>query len=255
MLMRMMFLLTAVGLFSGAAFLPQSVGSGLRVVVKVEVRRPAGGPLPFAERVFERMLPDGTAEVEFVTDGSSVRRVQRGRVRDDPDGTITIVRAGEATRLVLNPAARTYYRTNPGSDEPAGPEPTLRRSGSSETIAGFKGEKILVSWSEPTGNPPPAGMAPAVTTEIEAWCTSAVRVPASLRDMLNPVRGRGSKAFVEQFAKACPLPLRYEIRLSISPGYAVVSTVTSVASASPPPGLFEVPAGYREVPRPDDRKD
>jgi hypothetical protein len=55
---------------------------------------------------------------------------------------------------------------------------------------------------------------------------------------------------IEDIMKACPFPLQQSMRMSMMPGYAIVSTVTSATEASPAPDLFKVPADYKEVPAP-----
>jgi hypothetical protein len=249
-----------VAIAVSASVLPggQSGGIGLQFTVRAEVLRPATRS-PLVEKALARMAPDGVIETEYITDGRAARRVQHGRSANDPDGTIILVRAGESNRLVLDSASRTFYVRPawiPPSDPASRVKVTLRPTGTFETLTGYKAQKILVSYRGPLertpGGEPPAGASSEIVTDIQVWCAPEIRVPASVTTMMNPlVRVAADPAVVQQFAKACPLPLRSSVTNSLMPGYAVVSTVTMIRRASPSPDLFRLPANYRERPAPE----
>jgi len=225
-----------------------SVGHGLHFIVDVAVERPVDGQLPAVERVMTRMLPDGTAELEFWTDGRSVRRAQRGRLASEPDGTITLVQEG-LTRYVLDPVARTYYVMAPETTEVGHDlDAELTMNGPVDRILGYSTQQVTITYREPAARPSSQA---DIGTQVELWCTTDLPVPASISDLMSPIAGlRVSSAVSREYLEVCPFPLRMLRRNSLMPGYTIVTTVTSILRTSPPTDMFILPRDYREIPMP-----
>jgi hypothetical protein len=233
-------LLSVTPLFS------QAGSDGVQIVARTELRakrdaEPAGAR--------PRWLPDGKAEMEYVTDGRSVRAVLHGRMAGQLDGTVSLSIAGDPDHYVLNPVDRTYWvaKPRPAGTSPEGSATAVQRTNTFETIAGYRAEKMTLVYRELP--PPPPGVAPMeLRVELETWCTSQLDVPAGM--VMNMALSFMNEATAREFQKACPLVLRSVMRMSTMPGYEVTSVVTSIQKVSPSPDLFRVPPGYREVQRP-----
>jgi len=242
-------------------------GGGLRFVyaLKIERNNTASPSDPVATMAVENfrkgVLPEGSVEMEFVTDGQSVRTELRGPMSGLPKGSVVLFPAGQAAGYVLNPAEKTYFVLRPPQMPPLPPGATLPKpavtvkpSGTFETIAGLKAEKVNMSWSMPMPVPPGAevqpGMPKDISMEYENWCAPDIRMPAAAMKLMQGAEQSIQGLGFETFTKACPFAVRSRMRMSAMPGVDVVSEVTSFRRDNPSPDLFKLPPGYTEVPSP-----
>ena len=240
---------------SVVVILGQAARSGVEMVVKVEAQRLAGQDVSEQTlQIIESELPSGGAEVRYITDGDAVRSTLSGRMFGLEDGTVRLVPHGGSDLQVLNPKDRTYRLTPQDSRLFAGQKRDFefKRTGKVQTILGQKTYQV-------TGHirvdvPPIPGASVQVVhevrAEIENWCTSSVRVPAAMArmiDMAQRLVGSGDPRFA-QYQEACPLALRSASKLSLFPGFELVSTTESIRRLSQiPPGTFQLPQGYHQV--------
>jgi hypothetical protein len=227
----------------------------IEVVVKTEARRLAGQDVSEQTlRNIESVLPDGSAEVRYITDGRAVQSTLSGRMFGFDDGTVRLLPRGSSDLHVLNPKDRTYrleaenWRLFPGQKR----EFQFQRSGMFKNMFGHKAYQVtgLVRVEVP----PLEGANPQVIHEVRAeidnWCTSDLKVPAAMAKMMDLTQrlvGKGDPQFA-QYREACPLALQAAVRLSLFPGFEIVSTTKSIRQLSQvPPGTFQLPEGYRPV--------
>lgn len=246
----------------------QSTG-GMRYVMKMELQQLSGeaaqGGNPMAAMMVEQLkqmvFPQGPVEMEFLTDGQSVRTEMRAQMATMPKGAIVLYPAGQTDGYVLNTAEKTYYVMKPPQAPvlPGGmtlpkPEIAVKPTGTFETIVGHKAEKVTIAWRMampiPEGAELPPGMPTEVTMDIENWCASDLKIPSGAMRMMSGMAQSMPGFGLEDIAKACPFALRSTMRMSMMPGYAIVSTVTSTSDASPAADLFKVPPDFKEVPAP-----
>lgn len=223
--------------------------AGLQFVLKVEMRptdkKATGEPYSgFA-------LPTKGAEIEYVTDGRAVRSTLRGEMVGTTDGTVTLALPGEAVRHVLHPGRRTVEsRPVVAPQPPAGTfDSSVAATRVSDTYEGHRVRKFLVSYRQfatpRDQRARPKTDAATQTVEIELWCSTEFRVPPALTSMTNGALSFLTPTDARQFATACPLAIRTMVRMSSSPGYETVSTISSIRRVSPDPELFRIPKGYR----------
>jgi hypothetical protein len=134
------------------------------------------------------------------------------------------------------------------------PEVTVTPTGTFETILGHKAEKVnltmRVAVPIPAGVELPANIPSEFVVNMESWCASDVKMPASVMKLVGMVAQSMPGFGMEDMAKACPFALRMRMRLSMMPGWEMQVTVISQDEASPSPDLFKIPEGYKEVPMP-----
>jgi hypothetical protein len=263
----------AAVLLAAACAVPLSAQSagGMRYVMKMELQQTGGdtqATSPLAAmavaQIKQGMFPEGGAEMEFLTDGQSVRTELRSAMADMPKGAVVLYPAGQTDAFVLNPADKTFYVMKPpqpptlprGTTMPK-PEISVKPSGTFETIVGHKAEKITIAWHMPMpvseGVQIPPGMPTELTMDIENWCAADVKIPAGATRLMAGIAQSMPGLGVEELMKACPFAMRSTMRMSILPGYAIVSNVISASDESPAAEMFKVPAGYKQVPAPAGR--
>jgi hypothetical protein len=243
-----------VAMSSLGVILGQPPPAGVELVVKVEARRLAGQDVSEqTARIIDQMLPDGNAELRFVTDGRAVRCTLSGRMFGD-DGTIRLLPHGSSDLHVLNPNNRTYrlepenWRLFAGQKS----EFEFQRTGTPKTILGYEAHRVIGAYRVDV--PPFEGavhqFVREVHAEIDNWCTAGLRVPAAMAKMMDMAQrwiGSGDPQY-RQYREACPLPLQSSVRLSLFPGFEIVSTMQSIRQLSEiPPGAFRLPDGYRQA--------
>ena len=243
--------------------------SGLRFVMKMELQPVTGGdqqaanPMTamIADGFKKTVLPEGSVEMEFVTDGQSVRTEMHGSMATLAKGSVILYPAGQTDGYVLNPTEKTYYvlKVPQAPTLPAGmtlpkPEISVKPSGTFETIVGHRAERVNISFRMPIPVPEgvdlPPGMPTELTMDIENWCATDLKMPATAMRLMGGAAQSMPGFGLDEMIKACPFALRSRMRMSMMPGYEILSTVTSATDASPSPDLFKLPAGFKEVPAP-----
>ena len=238
---------------SAVVILGQPARTGVEMVVKVEAQRLAGQDVSEQTlRIIESQLPDGGAEVRYITDGKAVRSSLSGRMFGLEDGTVRLVPHDSSDIEVLNPKDRTYRLAPQDSRMFAGQkrEFEFQRSGKAKTILGQK--TYQVTGRIRVDVPPIPGASVQVVHEVRAdlenWCTTSVSVPAAMAkmiDMASRLVGSDDPRFA-QYHAMCPLALHSAAKLSLFPGFELVSTTQSIRRLSQiPSGSFQLPEGYK----------
>jgi len=245
----------AIAMSSAVVMLGQPTRTGVEMVVKVEAHRIAGEDVSEQTlRIIESQLPSGSAEVRYITDGKAVRSTLSGRMFGLEDGTVRLVAHDSSDIQVLNPKDRTYRLAPQDSRMFAGQkrEFEFHRSGNVKSIMGQKTYQVTARIRVDV--PPIPGASVQVVHEVRAdienWCTSSVRVPAAMAkmiDMASRLVGSDDPRFA-QYQATCPLALHSAAKLSLFPGFELVSTPQSLRRLSQvPQDSFQLPAGYQRV--------
>ncbi len=258
----------AATVFSGTVVRGQAGTGGMRFVYvlrmeqKLATDKQADQMATMAVESFRKaVLPEGTAEMEIVTDGQSVRSELHAPMAKLPKGSVVIFPAGQTDGYVLNPGDKTYFVLKapqapplpPGVSLPK-PQVSVKPSGTFDTIAGIKAEKVDMTWRMPIpvaqGAAVPPGMPKEISVEFENWCSSMVKMPAAVLRLMGGAEMSMPGFGLEELTKGCPFALRSRLRMSAMPGVELVSEVRSARPETPSPDLFKIPADYKEVPAP-----
>jgi hypothetical protein len=263
-----------VAVVASASVLSAQSTTGLRLVMKMELQEvvTSGAPPAAANSMtammgdmFKKMLlPEGAAEMEFLTDGQSVRTEMHGTMGTLAKGSVILYPVGQTDGYVLNPGEKTDYvlKMPQAPTLPAGmtlpkPEISVKPSGTFEIIAGHRAERVNISFRMPIPVPEgvdlPPGMPTELTLDLENWCATDLKMPAAAMRLLNGVAQSMPGFGLDEMAKACPIAMRSRMRMSMMPGYELVTNITSASEASPSPDMFSLPAGLKEVPPPTPR--
>jgi hypothetical protein len=245
----------AIVMSSAVVILGQPARSGVEMLVKVEAQRLAGQDVSEQTlQIIESELPGGGAEVRYITDGQAVRSTLSGRMFGLDDGTVRLVPRGSSDLQVLNPKDRTYRLEPQDSRLFAGQkrEFEFQRSGKVRTILGQKTYQVTGRIRVDVPPFPGASVQAVheVRAEFENWCVSSLKVPAAMAKMIDMAQrlvGSGDPRFAE-YQAACPLALHSAVKLSLFPGFELVSATQSFRRPSQvPPSTFQLPQGYHQV--------
>jgi hypothetical protein len=240
-----------VGFASTGVLLGQTARSGTELVVRVEVRRlPGTSVTDDAARILQSQAPGGSAEVTYVTDGQAVRSTTSGHVFVFDERTVKLVPRGSADVYLLNTSDRTYQVMS-GNSSVFGsqkPEFHFQSTGRSKTILGHNARQVT-GWHR-VDLPPFPGEQQHVRelrADIDNWCSSTLPISAAMSRMMD-ITQRWFGGADAQYDKTCPLPLQSAVKVSILPGYEIVSMTQSIRPLSQvPPETFQIPAGYRQI--------
>jgi hypothetical protein len=176
-------------------------------------------------------------------------------------GTVTLFRDGQ--QFGMDPPRKTFWKTRVFSEaelkEIAAGQPDVKvtRTGDFETIDGMRAQRVttvivLKVPSEATGaNFAGLPAEPALT--FDAWVTDAVALPAGFVPLIDrSLLAQLGIAQVNSFTDD-KLLLRAVAKLNFIPDFEIVMTVKDLSKESVPDSLFEIPAGYREIPPPTNR--
>src|SRR4030095_14345004 len=161
--------------------------------------------------------------------------------------------------VTLNPKARTFWKTTVEQAaamwRQLGIEPiiTHKRTGEFATIAGLRAERIAFEWSMAFPLPPeektalPPNAPAAMTMSGDLW----VAVDRYKEYAARAVRTNSGLAALGMFKLLEEgIVLRSVLRSASFGGQEIETTVTSISEEPAPASTFEVPADYKQVPRP-----
>ncbi len=171
-----------------------------------------------------------------------------------------IVPAGGATLLkpsgemiVLDPATRTYWKMSkpdmsalPGG----GPTVTVKPTGQTETISGVRAERATLEIHMPLPVPDGAQMPQGLPSDLamtgEVWLTPKYKQYAkTAAGLVGGVNVLGVDTIANE-----GFMMRSILRGDLLGNRQIESTVTTIAETAVPAALFDVPAGFTEVPPP-----
>jgi hypothetical protein len=208
---------------------------------------------------------EGAAEAIYIVGKRGVRTEYVHATRGTPAGAVSLIRPG-GQFIMLNPATQTYWQTTVtalrGQLETAAglsggrPVSSSGRTGEIATIAGLRAERVAFTWSMSLPRPELPKDTPPDVREMFADWPAALTMEGEFWVATDEYRGY-AKAASQAAAALAPVGLdvipsdRVVLRSTIrSFGIEVDAVVTSIAEEDVPAALFEIPAGYREVPAP-----
>jgi hypothetical protein len=246
----------------------------LKINAKSVARQVAGAPAgndvmaaivgPMITQVYGG--PEGIEMVVTLHEDGRVRTDYAASFMGMPAGSAVIQRA-DGTSVGVDVRTGTWWKmVDPLSDPKAvemmanaKPEVTTKRTGEFATLAGLKAEHVSLTMQVALPLPPEAAQLPPqllamIPKEIKAdgqvWMADA-----------HAKYSRGmTRAFVtgplsaigldKQVNDLQGLMLRLVMKVSLLAGYELETLVSKVAEEDVPDTVFEVPAGYKEIPMP-----
>lgn len=246
----------------------------LKITSKMMARQVAGAPAgndmmaamvgPMLSQMYGG--PEGVEMTVTMHEDGRVRTDYAGAFAGMPAGAAVIMRA-DGTSVGIDARAQTWWKmADTMADANVAvmllqmkPEVSTTRTGEFATIAGLKAERVAMTLSMAIPRPPGTEQLPP---EVLAMIPSELRVAGdtwvaqthgkytkSMARVLaqGPMAGMGLEKMLGDLQG---LTVRQVMRMSMLAGYELETLVSNVVEEDVPDRVFEVPAGYKEIPMP-----
>lgn len=203
--------------------------------------------------LLEMVAPEGAVEMTCIVGDGTARITWNKALVGLPPGSV-LIRNAEGLTMVLSPADRTYWKLTltdwyglPPARKPA---VTSTPTGETGIVAGVRSERsavrIRIPFPEATTGHLVLGTPAELPLQGDIWVTNqfARYATPDLRSVI------GLATFGFDVAPDAGFVMRQRLRGAMFGGLELESSVTSIAEEDVPDALFEVPAGYKEIPRP-----
>ncbi|MBI4263694.1 MAG: hypothetical protein HY657_04925 [Acidobacteria bacterium] len=228
----------------------------LRYTTHAEARRLDGVPADPLTGEFGAMLVNLIPSGETVTivGVNGVRVEMRNGTGPVPPGSVMLLR-GEAA-LILDPPSQTFWVLPTGAGttlSSMNPQVSSARTGEFAAVAGLRAERVTYTVTLdlplPAGAQLPAGFPRTFTLDGEMWVVDRFGSYAAALAAALPVTVPGLNVGAIGGLAPNGLIVRQITRSALF-GYEIEFVVSDVTEEAVSPDLFQVPPGYREVPRP-----
>lgn len=232
------------------------LGAELRYTMKIESQKntepvtTASNPLMamIAGLLSSTLAPAGGLEIT-VTMGEQGSRVEYDKAYlVVPAGGVTLVRP-DGSMVVLDPASKTYWRMARPDLSMVKPEVSVTRTGQKSTFAGVEAERATLAIKVPLPLPAGSQVPPGLPTEFvvngEAWIADQYKNYAKMSAGLAGLISLGLEKLASE-----GLPMKSVLRGEMFGDQQIESVITSIGEVTLPPGSYEIPAGFTEVPAP-----
>lgn len=256
---------TWIGAAVFVTLLQPGLPAQLKFTLHTELKRVEGvAPTDWSSLVSQlasRIIPPGGVDHVVIVNDKAMRMDQKQEFAGMTAGTVTLFRDGQ--QFGMEPSSKTFWKTRPFSESELQaiaankPDVKVTRSGDFETINGMRAQRVttVISLKLPSdalGSTLPGFPAePSLT--FEAWVTDGVPLPAGFVPLIDQkVLAELGVAQVNNFTDNKFL-VRAIAKLNFIPDFEIVMTVKDLSREPVPATLFEIPAGYREIPPPANR--
>lgn len=201
------------------------------------------------------MNEDGRMRVDYASSFSGM-----------PAGAAVITKA-DGSSVGFDAKAKTWWKVPDAGSNPQAaamlaqlkPEFTTKRTGEFATVAGLKAERVTLAMRmaiprpEGTENLPPEMLA-MIPTELsvdsDMWLANVhVKYSKAMAKVLaqGPMAGMGLEKMMGDLTG---LNVRNVSRMSMLPGYEIETVALKIVEEDVPDSVFDVPAGFKEIPMP-----
>jgi hypothetical protein len=233
----------AILTLAGVAPLHAELKYTLRMDVKKSTAKPSAPADPglagLGVMVTDMLLPGGSVELGVTTGERGTRIEPNKGFAGMPAGTVVLVRP-DGSITGFDPAAKTFWRS-PAPDAGGGIQAKTRRTGEISSVSGERVERVTFQMTLPLGS---SGKTPPITLEGEAWVAERFKKYSASK-----YSGLTGALALFQLADL-GLSMRQVIRGQILGDREIEALVSKVAEEPVAPSLFDVPAGFKEVPGP-----
>ncbi len=220
--------------------------------------------------------PEGVESVTTVHEDGRTRIEYSKAFGGFPAGTVMLTRV-DGTMVGFDPKAKTWWKMNDPSADPEAakemanmmaqmkPVITSKRTGMFEMLSGFRTEKVTMNMRMPVPMPegvdlsmlPPELLAmipKEVVVDGDMWMAPAFpkysKIGAGMMSA-GPLAELGLDKFMTGDMEG--FLMRSIVRTSVPAAFELETVVLKVAEEDVPDSVFEVPAGFTEVPMPGGR--
>ena len=246
----------------------------LKVTSKMVARQVAGAPA--GNDMMAAMIGPMLTQMYGGTEGiETILTIHEdGRMRTDypagfmgmPAGTVVIMRA-DGTSVGFDAKAQTWWKMMDPSSAPGmaemlaqlKPEVSSKRLGEFATVAGLKAERVSMNMRMALPRPPGTENLPP---EVLAMIPSEIKMDGDM--WVAPVHAKYTKGMLKALSQGPMAALGFEkmlgdvqgltvrqvMRMSLLAGYELETLVSKVVEEDVADSVFDVPAGYKEIPMP-----
>ena len=236
----------AVALFVAAS--AASVQAELKYTLKMSVKTSAGPSQPadptlasIGGIVMEMIVPGGSSEITVLSGERGTRLEASKGLVGLPQGAVVLQRP-DGSIVGIDHASKTFWKS--GSADIAGIQATNKRTGEFSTVAGERVERVTFRIELPLGDALKASGLPPIVIDGDAWVAERFRKYTVIKGAKAP----GALGLI-QLAEL-GLSMRQVMRSRMFGDKEIESVVTNVSEDPAPASMFEIPAGYKEVPGP-----
>lgn len=209
------------------------------------------------DAIMKQLVPEGAADIVYLIGEKGARIEFMQAAMGQAAGTINLARP-DGTLIVMNPKEKTYWKTTSEATlagmQGAGvatPEVTAKRTGQFETVAGVKCEVVTFDWKMPLPIPEAARKSlppdfPTTLTMTGDSCTTTDQYQNYADIAAKSARSVMAAMGFDKIAQG-GLVLRQTMQMM---GYEMRSSATQIGEETAPETAFEIPADYKEVPKP-----
>lgn len=214
--------------------------------------------------------PEGIEMNVTIHEDSRVRTDYGASYLGMPAGAVVIQRT-DGTSVGFDPKARTWWKmVDPLSDPKAvemlaqsKPEVSAKRNGEFATVAGLKAEGVALAIQMALPIPPEAAQLPP---QLLAMIPKEIRADGLA--WVSPTHARYAKGMTKAFVQGPLLTMgldkpvndlqglivRFVMKVSLLAGWELETVASTIVEEDVPDSVFDLPAGYTEIPMPGSGK-
>ncbi|HYN07433.1 MAG TPA: hypothetical protein VES67_08595 [Vicinamibacterales bacterium] len=208
-----------------------------------------------------QVIPAGGVDHVVLVSDKAMLMEQKQPFAGMAGGVLTLFREGQ--QFGIDPASKTFWKIRPFTDSElqataaSKPDVKVTRTGEVQTINGMRAERVTTVITLKMPRDAAGTTFPGFPTEpamtFDVWVTDAVKVPAGWVPLIDQkVLAQLGIAHVQDFTDK-KLLVRAVVKLNLIPDFEIVMTVRDLTTEPVPDSVFEIPAGYKEIPPPANR--
>ena len=234
---------------------PTALEATIRVgFTKTDTQAGEAGPYAaFGPLIAQMLTPEGPADIHYIVSADAMRAELVGRMGPLPRGTVVLLKIGEPTMRVMNPAQKTWYEAP--AEQTLGmllgtPDIDIQPTGERATIAGEPADRFHFTETlrvpAPEGVNLPSDFPREVQFSGDLWSTTALQGPVYAA-ILKSMQTFAAVPGLEALTAGGRFPLRMSFRSDLLAGYELQTEVTSLKTIREDRSLFAVPSDYQKV--------
>lgn len=249
---------TALLVLAGAAPLAAELKFTTRMQARESATPVAADPVlgTLGTMLVESMLPGGSLEMTTIVGEKGMRVEWNKPLVGVPTGAVMLQRP-DGTVIMIDPPAKTYWKMSAdavtGALAGSSPTVTTKKTGQFTEVAGTRCETVTYELRLPiplpTGAQVPQGFPSELTMSGESCVAEKYQAYGKLMGRVPGISALGGQKLAE-----AGLPMRQITRSPMFGAKEIESVVISIAEERVPASLFDIPAGYTEVPPPGIRR-
>jgi hypothetical protein len=213
----------------------------------------------FLIQIAKQVMPPGGVDHVVIVGDKAMMLEQKQPFGGMAAGVQTLFRDNQ--QYGIDPVTRTFWKERQTSEAElrewgaSQPEVKVDRTGESRTIDGMRAERVTttVTLKSQVLERSFPGLAEPPSITIDVWVTDAVKLPGGWMPLIDrKLLAELGLAQLRDFTVG-KFMLRGVIKSNVLSGLELAMMATNVTTEDVADSVFEIPAGYKEVPAPSSR--